>query len=97
MEWLMKVTQFGIHVCKKVVSWGQKVLNEDVEQEEGERDPYESVDHAEHLPLCGERGLLPIAYGCDHCARKEEGLTKAPVRNFGGREGHPTFTVGDHG
>ena len=59
-------------MCQQGVGGPHHVLHQDAEEEEGEGDSNESIEHTEYLALCGERCLLTIAYSGDHCPREEE-------------------------
>ena len=49
-----------VHDGQQPVDWAHDPLHGDAEQQQRERDPQQRVDHAEHLPRGGERGLLAV-------------------------------------
>ena len=49
-----------VHDGQQPVDWAHDPLHGDAEQQQREGDPQQRVDHAEHLPRGGERGLLAV-------------------------------------
>ena len=72
------------------------LVHGDAEEEEGQGDPDQGIDHAEHPAGGGERSLLTVPDGRDHGPGEEEGLTKAPVWSVTGGQAHPPAAVLGH-
>ena len=72
------------------------LVHGDAEEEEGQGDPDQGIDHAEHPAGGGERGLLAVPDGRDHGSGEEEGLAKAPVGSVTGGQAHPSAAVLGH-
>ena len=71
------------------------LVHGDAEEEEGQGDANQGVDHAEHPARGRERGLLAIPDGGDHRPREEEGLAETPVwRVAGGQTDAPPAIPG---
>ena len=72
MEGRVEMTVSRVHQTKQTVDWDENLLNRDTEEQEGEGDSNESVEHAEQFTRSAERSLLSISNGGDHSSREEE-------------------------
>lgn len=96
MEGRVEMTVSRVHQTKQTVDWDENLLNRDTEEEEGEGDSNESVEHAEQFARSTERSLLPISNGGDHSSREEEWLSEAPVGDVLGLQGDSSLAVSGH-
>ena len=60
MEGWVEVSHPVVHDGQQPVDWAHDPLHGDAEQQQREGDPEQRIDHAEHLPRGGERGLLAV-------------------------------------
>ena len=72
MEGAVEMAKPGVHTGQQRRHRDHDLVHGDAEQEEGEGDPHQGVDHAEHLARGGEWSLLTVAYGGDHSPGEEE-------------------------
>ena len=93
MKRRVEVTHPRVQERQETIDVDENFLHRDTEEEQGEGDANESVDHAEQFARRGQWSLLTIANGRDDRAGEEERLTKTPIWNIFGLKGHSSFAV----
>ena len=96
VEGTVQMAKPGVQAGQQRRDWDHDLVHRDAEEEQGQGDADQGVDHAEHPAGCGERRLLAVTDCRDHRPGEEEGLTEAPVGSVSRGKAHPSATVLGH-